>query len=50
MTVNKNWQRIKFECEKCGQESWFECDLNTLVLTTDADWFLCDECNPCEDD
>ena len=37
-----NWQRIKFECSVCGNESWQEFDLNTYVLKVEN--LVCDDC------
>lgn len=44
------WVKIKFICEVCGEESWFEFDNEKTVLRTDSDWFICDDCNPIEEE
>ena len=39
---------IKYVCKECGEESWFDVDLETYVVKiTDL---VCDDCNPCEED
>lgn len=48
MMKKMNWQKIKFKCQECGEESWFECDLEKTVLEADSDWFVCDDCNQVE--
>ncbi len=45
--ANKNWQRIKFTCSKCGNESWTEFDVNAYVLKVDD--LVCDDCLPEEE-
>ena len=45
-----NWQKIRYICSHCNEESWFECDLEKTILHVDSDWFLCDECNPVEEE
>ena len=42
--VNKknNWQRIWFNCSKCGEKIWTEVDIDTYVFTV-AD-LVCDDC------
>jgi len=44
--VDKNWQKIWFNCSKCGSKTWAEVDINTYVFSiTDL---VCDDCNPVE--
>ena len=43
-----NWQKILFECSKCGVESWQEFDVNTYVLKVDH--LICDGCFVEEED
>ena len=40
--ADKNWQRIKFKCSKCGNESWTEFDVNTYILSVND--LVCDNC------
>ena len=40
--VGKNWQRIWFNCSKCGEKTWTEVDLTTYVFTV-AD-LVCADC------
>lgn len=42
-----NWQRIKFKCNKCGQESWMEIDLDTYMVKFND--LTCDDCVPVEE-
>lgn len=44
--ADKNWQKIKFYCSKCGQESWMEIDINSYIIKIDE--LICDDCNPVE--
>ena len=37
------YSRVKFICKKCGQESWFEVNLNRYVVSMKD--LLCDDCN-----
>ena len=44
METKNNWQIIKFVCKKCGNESWFEVNLNRYVVSIKD--LVCDDCNP----
>ncbi|KKK94509.1 hypothetical protein LCGC14_2682160 [marine sediment metagenome] len=39
-----NWQRIRFTCVKCGNESWTEFNVDTYVLKVEN--LVCDDCMP----
>jgi len=39
---NKNWQKIRFICSKCGNESWQEFDCNNYIMN--ASDLICDDC------
>ncbi len=45
---NKASGKVNFICSKCGQNSWFEVDLETYIVSISD--LVCDDCNPVEED